>query len=128
MGKGIEQDFKKAVGLFERAANFGNHLYGCRNFGVKESSFAMGKCFEDGTGQPQNYSKAGHWYFESHRCDYGYGPAAVKYANLCRNNLIGDGEDNISASKRFLDAAAKWGKFHCIDTKLDLQIFKKNNL
>lgn len=110
LGKGVIQDFSKAFGLFEKAGSFDNHLYGCRNFGVKEAHFALGKCFEDGTGQRQNFEKAGEWYYKAQCADYGYGPADIKYANLCRANLIGDGgQDNVAATQRFLDASAKWG-------------------
>lgn len=110
LGKGVDQDYKKAFALFEKAGHSGNYLYGCRNFGVKEASFAAGKCLENGTGHAKDIHKAGEWYYESYRCDYGYGPAGLQYASLCRSGLLDVVEPEFKA-QRFVDSTALWGKF-----------------
>lgn len=54
-GKGIEQDYEKAVYWYQKSAEQGN------NWG----QYYLGKCYYDGKGIQQNYSESVKWYRKS---------------------------------------------------------------
>ena len=56
MGAGVDQDYKKAMEWYLKAAKKG----------MQNAMDAIGKLYEDGKGVPQDYKKGVEWYSKVH--------------------------------------------------------------
>lgn len=87
---GVERNIKKAVSLFEKAANINpkskTYLAG-ENDGVAHAQFHIGLCFENGTGKPVDHYQARLWYEKA--SERGHSGAANNLAILYVQGLGG---------------------------------------
>ena len=69
-GRGVEQDIKKAVELFRKAADQGHAM----------AQYNLGHCYRTGEGVEKDIKKAAEWYRKA--ADQGYEPAKATLKKL----------------------------------------------
>ncbi len=84
-GKGVDQDYKKAFGLFRQAARYGR----------PDAHYKMGIMYEEGLGVGQNYKRALRMY--QFGAKKGYGPAQYRLG-MCYLKGLGVEHDPVKAS------------------------------
>ena len=92
-GKGLPQNYEKAVYWYQRAAELGH----------AQGQFSLGLCYEEGNGVKQNAKKAEYWYKKA--IDGGYGNARKQLEHL--HDPKAPSNNNDSQEKRFNELLAK---------------------
>ncbi|KAI9190723.1 uncharacterized protein BJ171DRAFT_433874 [Polychytrium aggregatum] len=86
-GRGVKQDFTKAVELYRRLADHG----------ISQAQIALGGCYENGEGVDQEYNTAIEWY--SKAADQGNRDWLCKhFMALCLHHGFGTTQDRMKAA------------------------------